>query len=64
MRNSEPRAARPQTFRQRHPRHPAEVTSDRLLDAVERWPDKFEGDERDMIGMIRHALQQIADGER
>ena len=45
-------------------RHPAEVTSDRLLEAVERWPGKFEGDEKDMIGMIRHALQQIADGER
>lgn len=53
-----------QTFRQRHPRHPAEVTSDRLLDAVERYHDKFSGDERDMIGMIRNALQQIADGER
>jgi len=52
------------TFYQEHPRHPAEVTSDRLLDAVQRWHDKFEGDELDMIGMIRHALQQIADGER
>ena len=45
-------------------RHPAEVTSDRLLDAVERWHDKFTGEERDMIGMIRHALSEIAEGER
>jgi len=42
-------------------RHPAEVTSDRLLDAVERWPDKFDGGERDMIGVIRNRLNQIAD---
>ena len=45
-------------------RHPAEVTSDRLLDAVQRWHDKFTGEERDMIGQIRHALEQIAEGER
>lgn len=45
-------------------RHPAEVTIDRLGDAVERWNDKFDGEEKDMIGMIIHALQQIADGER
>ena len=45
-------------------RHPAEVTSDRLLDAVERWHDKFTGEERDMIGQIRQALFEIAEGER
>jgi hypothetical protein len=45
-------------------RHPAEVTSDRLLDAVERWHDKFTGYERDMIGQIRQALFEIAEGER
>jgi hypothetical protein len=61
MRNTEDKK---RIFAQRHPRHPAEVTSDRLLAAVESWHDKFTGDERDMIGMIRHALQQIADGER
>jgi hypothetical protein len=52
------------TFRQKHPRHPAEATSDRLLDAVERWGDKFDAGEKDMIAMIRHALEQIAEGER
>lgn len=52
------------TFSQKHPRHPAEVTSDRLLDAVERWGGKFTGDEKDMIGMIRHALAEIAEGDR
>jgi hypothetical protein len=44
------------------PRHPAEVTSDRLLDAVDRWRDLFSGAELDMIGQIRHKLQQIAEG--
>jgi hypothetical protein len=52
------------TFRQKHPRHPAEVTIDRLGGHVTEWSDKFDGHEKDMIGMIIHALQQIADGER
>ena len=52
------------TFRQRHPRHPAEVTSDRLLSAVERFGGKFTGEERDMIGRIRAALDEIAEGHR
>jgi hypothetical protein len=45
-------------------RHPAEVTSDRLADASERWHDLFTGEELDMIGRIRHALEEIAEGER
>lgn len=45
-------------------RHPAEVTSDRLLNAVDKWRDKFEPGELDMIGQIRHALEQIAEGKR
>lgn len=45
-------------------RHPAEVTSDRLADAVDRWYDKFDGQERDYIAAIRHALEEIAEGER
>lgn len=49
---------------QGHKRHPAEITSDRLADASERWHDKFTGEELDMIGRIRDALEQIADGER
>lgn len=51
-------------WRKHHHRHPAEVTSDRLLLAVEKWSDKFDGAERDMIGRIRHALEEIAEGKR
>lgn len=58
------RDASGRTFRQRNPRHPAEVTSDRLLTAVEQWHDKFDGEERDMIGRIRAALDEIAEGRR
>lgn len=35
-------------------RHPAELTSDRLADASERWNDKFTGEELDMIGTLPH----------
>jgi hypothetical protein len=50
---------------QRAPRrHPAEVTADRLGDALDRWPDAFDGAERDAIGLIIHRLQQIAEGTR
>jgi len=42
-------------------RHPAEVTSDRLGDAVERWHDRFTPGERDMIGQIRNRLEEIAE---
>jgi hypothetical protein len=52
------------TFGQQHPRHPAVVTADRLGDAVTRWADKFDNGEKDMIGMIIHALEQIAEGDR
>lgn len=41
-------------------RHPAEVTADRLGAAVERWGDQFTAQERDMIGLIRHRLDTIA----
>lgn len=44
-------------------RHPAEVTSDRLGDAVEKWYDHFTGPERDMIARIRDVLERIAEGE-
>ena len=43
-------------------RHPAEVTADRLGDAVEKWFDKFSGEDRDAVGRIRYVLQEIADG--
>lgn len=45
-------------------RHPAEVTADRLGDAVGRWADKFTPGERDEIGYIIWALEEIADGAR
>lgn len=40
-------------------RHPAEVTSDRLLQHYERWNDRFTGYERDAISQIRDALLRI-----
>jgi hypothetical protein len=42
-------------------RHPAEVTSDRLGAAVSRWGHQFTPEERDMVGVIRHRLEQIAE---
>lgn len=54
----------PVPARRRRPRrHSAEVTSDRLLDALNRWPDAFDGGDRDAIGRIRHVLDQIATGD-
>lgn len=49
------------SFRQRHPRHPAEVTADRLAEALEKWPDAFDGRDADMISQIIHILQGIAE---
>ncbi|WP_188197577.1 hypothetical protein [Nonomuraea sp. SYSU D8015] len=43
-------------------RHPAEVTSARLLNHLERWPDAFNGADRDMVSRIRYILQEIAEG--
>lgn len=45
-------------------RHPAEVTADRLGEALQKWPDDFDGGDRDMVGQIIHILQQIADRQR
>ena len=42
-------------------RHPAEVTSDRLGDAVQRWNEQFTPEERDMVGKIRYRLEVIAE---
>lgn len=42
-------------------RHPAEVTSDRLGDALDRWPDRFDGGQRDAIADLRTVLEQIAE---
>lgn len=49
------------SFRQKHPRHPAEVTADRLAAALEKWPDRFDGGDRDMASQIIHILTQIAE---
>lgn len=44
--------------------HSAETTADRLADALDRWHDKFDGEERDAIAFIRQALIEIAEGKR
>lgn len=46
----------------RYRRHPAEVTADRLADAMDKWPDRFDGSMRDDISRIRTVLQDIAEG--
>lgn len=43
-------------------RHPAEVTSDRLLEHYEKWYDRFSGEELLAISKVRYALQRIAEG--
>ena len=42
-------------------RHPAEVTSDRLADALDKWPDSFEPQDRDAVARLRFVLENIAD---
>jgi hypothetical protein len=49
------------SFSQRHPRHPAEVTADRLATALEKWPDAFDGRDRDMASQLIHILIGIAE---
>lgn len=48
------------TRRPRLRRHGAEVTADQLRAALDRWPDGFDGEERDAIGRIIFALERIA----
>ena len=50
-----------QSFRQRYPRHPAEVTADRLADALDKWPERFDAGDRDAVAQIRHILNDIAE---
>jgi hypothetical protein len=45
-------------------RHPAEVTSDRLGDALDRWPEHFDGAQRDAVHDLRNVLERIAEGGR
>jgi hypothetical protein len=56
-----PRDARGRTFRQRYPRHPAQVTSDRLGDHLMRWHDRIEPADRDKISEVRYLLEAIAE---
>jgi hypothetical protein len=41
-------------------RHPAEVTSERLLQAYERWYGRLDSGELIAIGTVREALWRIA----
>ena len=45
-------------------RHPAEVTSDRLAEAAERWNKDLSGAELDAISVVWNALERIAGGTR
>lgn len=44
-------------------RHPADVTADRLIGHSIEW-NKFSATERDAIGVVIQALQEIAEGSR
>lgn len=58
------RAAIDATGRTPRPRrHPADVTADRLVDHSIEWTT-FDGRERDAIGVVIHALREIAEGTR
>jgi hypothetical protein len=50
------------TARRPKRRHPAELTSDRLAEHLEQWPDTADGALRDEISHVRHWLESIADG--
>jgi len=45
-------------------RHPTEVTADRLGDHYEQYFNQLSQQERDYIGVVRNALQEIAEGNR
>lgn len=49
------------TLGQRHPRHPAEVTSDRLGDHYGRWHGRLTPAEREAITKVRDILERIAE---
>lgn len=40
-------------------RHPAQVTSDRLAEAVDRWADRLDGATLDEIAHVRYELERI-----
>jgi hypothetical protein len=45
-------------------RHPADVTADRLTEQVTAWHTRFDGFEKDAVGVVINALREIAEGER
>lgn len=45
-------------------RHPAQVTADRLADALDKWYEHFDGADRDAVARVRHVLIEIAEGRR
>jgi hypothetical protein len=58
-------AMRPTSKRtKRTQRHPAEVTSDRLGWHSDRYGSLMSGAERDALALVRHVLEEIADGTR
>ena len=42
-------------------RHPAAVTSERLLDAAQRWSRQLTEEEKDALTLTRQALNRIAE---
>ena len=45
-------------------RHPLEVTSDRLFEAVNKYGVLMSGAERDELSHVRFVLEEIAEGNR
>jgi hypothetical protein len=47
--------------RRRRPRHPAEITADRLAEHLDRWYDTTDGSLRDAIARVRSWLEDRAE---
>jgi hypothetical protein len=45
-------------------RHPAQVTADRLGNDYATYFEQLTPDERNAIGLVRQALDEIAEGQR
>jgi hypothetical protein len=54
-------SAYPVRPRRLSPRHPAEVTSDRLGDHAEKWYETTDGDIQHAISVVRDWLDRIAE---
>jgi hypothetical protein len=44
-----------------YPRHPAEVTADRLADHLEKWFDESDAEVQHAVSVIRDWLENIAE---